>query len=138
MGRWREGDIVTPLDDPEQTDDPVGIVVMVTADGEVLVNFPLGGGSSYRPQELTAADRSSLLKQCPWNIGDTVAPDSVYGHPGEVTDPDDPGGWTPCPVGHTAGQVTRISQWGYATVRFSCGYEQVYAPASLSSPTEHP
>ncbi|MEU6366426.1 hypothetical protein ABZ876_11880 [Streptomyces sp. NPDC046931] len=134
MSRWREGDIVTPLDDPEQEDDPVGVVVMVTADGDVLVDFPLGGGGSYRSEELRAADRSSLLKECPWTLGDTVAPDSVYGHPGEVTDPDDPEGWTPCPADHTVGQVIGVSEWGYATVQFPCGHHQVYAPESLSPP----
>jgi len=134
MGRWHVGDVVTPLDDPDQVDDPVGVVVMLTAVGDVLVNFPLGGSGAYGAEELTAADRSLLLKECLWSVGDTVAPDSVYEHPGEVTDPDDPEGWTPCPADHTAGQVTRISEWGYATVQFPCGLQQVYAPESLQPP----
>jgi hypothetical protein len=41
-----------PTDHPE---DPVGEVVMITANGGVMVKFPLAGAEVYSPDELTRA-----------------------------------------------------------------------------------
>lgn len=46
------GDRVTPVGDYDHFEDPVGKVVMVTAYGEVIVNFPQAGSEVYASDEL--------------------------------------------------------------------------------------
>lgn len=55
MTRWTEGDLVAPVVPTDHPEDPVGEVVMITANGGVLVTFPLAGAEVYSPDELTRA-----------------------------------------------------------------------------------
>ncbi|MEU6622023.1 hypothetical protein ABZ926_14815 [Streptomyces litmocidini] len=60
MTEWSVGDRVTPTVNTDHPEDPVGEVVMVTANGGVLVKFPGAGAEVYRPDELTAAPGDPL------------------------------------------------------------------------------
>jgi hypothetical protein len=55
VGQWAEGDKVTPAVPTDHPEDPVGEVVMITANGGVMVKFPLAGAEVYSPEELTRA-----------------------------------------------------------------------------------
>lgn len=55
MTQWAEGDRVTPVVPTDHPEDPVGEVVMITANGGVMVKFPLAGAEVYSPDELTRA-----------------------------------------------------------------------------------
>ncbi|MDI3406275.1 hypothetical protein [Streptomyces cavernicola] len=47
--------MVTPLVPTDHPEDVVGEVVMITANGGVMVKFPLAGAEVYSPEELTRA-----------------------------------------------------------------------------------
>ncbi|MYQ48769.1 hypothetical protein GTW40_27685 [Streptomyces sp. SID4985] len=55
MSQWSVGDRVTPVGDSDHPEDPIGKVVMITAYGEVIVNFPQAGPEVYAPDELVPA-----------------------------------------------------------------------------------
>ncbi|MEU6657848.1 hypothetical protein [Streptomyces sp. NPDC046821] len=55
MTQWVEGDKVIPVVPTDHPEDPVGEVVMITANGGVMVNFPLAGAEVYSPDELARA-----------------------------------------------------------------------------------
>jgi hypothetical protein len=53
--KWVEGDKVTPVVPTDHPEDVVGEVVMITANGSVMVQFPLAGAEMYPPDELAPA-----------------------------------------------------------------------------------
>lgn len=55
MNDWSIGDRVTVTIDTDHPEDPLGEVVMKTADGAVVVNFPHAGAEVHRPQDLAPA-----------------------------------------------------------------------------------
>ncbi|MFK0174205.1 hypothetical protein ACIQU5_36140 [Streptomyces sp. NPDC090306] len=55
MAQWAEGDKVTPVVPTDHPEDLVGEVVMITANGGVMVKFPLAGAEVYPSDELTRA-----------------------------------------------------------------------------------
>ncbi|MEV5982816.1 hypothetical protein [Streptomyces sp. NPDC052114] len=52
---WVVGDRVAAAVETDHPEDPIGEVVMITADGGIVVNFPQAGAEIYGPDELVAA-----------------------------------------------------------------------------------
>lgn len=55
MNDWSTGDRVTVTVETDHPEDLVGEVVMTTADGGVVVNFPHTGAEVHRPEDLAPA-----------------------------------------------------------------------------------
>ncbi|MCY0927914.1 hypothetical protein OTB20_17180 [Streptomyces sp. H27-H1] len=55
MNDWSIGDRVTLTTATDHPEDPVGEVVMKTADGGIVALFPQAGAEVHRPEDLAPA-----------------------------------------------------------------------------------